>query len=135
MCLVHYKLESKNVLKSSSRKFELRPLEVIRKDSKEIEEIRANKQPIGKFYDPKPFTTHKVELREGDTVYIFSDGFADQFGGDKGKKFKTRNLRALLLSIQGYDMDTQRQKMTEAFEEWKQDFKQVDDVCVIGYRR
>lgn len=74
-------------------------------------------------------------MREGDTVYIFSDGFADQFGGDKGKKFKTRNLRALLLSIQGYDMDTQRQKMTEAFEEWKQDFEQVDDVCVIGYRR
>jgi ligand-binding sensor domain-containing protein/serine phosphatase RsbU (regulator of sigma subunit) len=108
------------------------PLWVIRKGSNEIEEIKADKQPIGKYADEKPFTTHVVELNEGDTFYIFSDGFADQFGGDKGKKFKATNFKKLLLSIQSESIEKQRELIDEAFEDWKGSLEQLDDVCIIG---
>jgi len=110
------------------------PLWVIRKDSKEIEEIKANKQPIGKFDNPEPYTTHTLELQKGDSIYIFSDGYADQFGGEKGKKLKTTNFKKLLLSIQNETMDKQKQLIDEAFEDWKGNLEQLDDVCVIGVR-
>jgi len=73
-------------------------------------------------------------LEGGDTLYLFSDGFVDQFGGVNGKKFKSLNFKQLLLSIQKEDMDTQSKLIDEAFENWKQDIEQVDDVCVIGVR-
>ncbi len=76
------------------------PLWIIRNGATEIEEIKADKQPIGRFYKSKPYTTHTVELQKGDTFYVFSDGFADQFGGEKGKKIKTTGFKQLLLSIQ-----------------------------------
>ena len=68
------------------------PLWIIRKGASEIEEIKADKQPIGKFANAQPFTTHEVSLEKGDTIYLFSDGFSDQFGGEKGKKFKAANF-------------------------------------------
>ncbi len=114
------------------------PLWIIRKGTSEIEEIKANKQPIGKYADPKPYTTHSVELQKGDTVYIFSDGYADQFGGDKGKKFKAANFKKLLLSIQNETIERQKELIDQAFEDWKdaggQPIEQLDDVCVIGLR-
>ena len=110
------------------------PLWIIRKEANEIEEIKANKQPIGKFDNPEPYTTHTLELQKGDTIYIFSDGYADQFGGDKGKKLKTTNFKKLLLSIQKEPMEKQRQLIDEAFEKWKGNIEQLDDVCVIGVR-
>lgn len=110
------------------------PLWIIRNGSEDVEEIKANKEPIGKVDDPTPFTTHRVELGKGDTFYIFSDGYADQFGGERGKKFKTRPFKHLLVSIQGKEMDAQRQLIDSAFETWKGDLEQVDDVCVIGVR-
>ena len=63
-------------------------------------ETKANKQAIGKVENPAPFTTHEYELEKGDTCYIFSDGFVDQFGGPKGKKFKSKQFKSLLVSIQ-----------------------------------
>ncbi len=96
--------------------------------------VKADKQPIGKFDNLQPYTTHTVELQKGDTIYIFSDGFVDQFGGEKGKKFKAVNFRKLLLSIQSESMDKQYQIIDEAFENWRGDLEQIDDVCVIGYR-
>ncbi len=114
------------------------PLWIIRKDSSEVEEIKANKQPIGKYADPKPYTTHSVELQKGDTIYIFSDGYADQFGGEKGKKFKAANFKRLLLSIQSETIERQKELIDKAFEDWKdaggQPIEQLDDVCVIGLR-
>ncbi|MCH2235520.1 MAG: SpoIIE family protein phosphatase [Crocinitomicaceae bacterium] len=107
---------------------------IIRKGSEEIEEIKANKQPIGKFHDPKPFTTHKVTLEKGDSFYIFSDGYADQFGGERGKKFKSANFKRLLLSVQDKSLEEQRSIIDERFEDWKSHYEQVDDVCVIGVR-
>jgi tetratricopeptide (TPR) repeat protein/serine phosphatase RsbU (regulator of sigma subunit) len=97
-------------------------------------EIKPDKQPIGKYADPKPFTTHSIDLQTGDTVYIFTDGYQDQFGGEKGKKFKAANFKQLLLSIQHETMERQRVIIDEAFEKWKEGFEQVDDVCVIGVR-
>ena len=110
------------------------PLWIIRKGALEVEEIKANKQAIGQIDHAEPFTTHELELQQGDTIYIFTDGFQDQFGGERGKKFKPANLRKLLLSITDKDMQEQRQLLDETFEAWRRDLEQVDDVCVIGVR-
>jgi len=110
------------------------PLWIIRKEKLEIEEIKANKQPIGKYTEPKPFTTHSFKLQEGDSIYIFTDGFQDQFGGERGKKFKASKMKELLLSIQHLNMEEQRELINNTFESWKGDLEQVDDVCVIGVR-
>lgn len=107
---------------------------MIRKGSGELEEIKADKQPIGKYAEAKPFTTHEITLQPGDTIYTFSDGFADQFGGDKGKKFKAKNFKSLLISIQNEPMNLQKVLIEEAFENWRGNLEQLDDVCVIGVR-
>ncbi|MDF1673699.1 MAG: SpoIIE family protein phosphatase [Vicingaceae bacterium] len=108
------------------------PLWIIRNE--EIIETKANKQPIGRFDNPEPYTTHSFELEKGDSLYIFSDGYVDQFGGEKGKKFMARAFRELLLSIQDKSMEEQKQIIDEAFETWKGSLEQIDDVCVIGVR-
>jgi serine phosphatase RsbU (regulator of sigma subunit) len=108
------------------------PLWIIRNG--EILETKANKQPIGKFDNPEPYTTHSFEMLKGDTIYIFSDGYVDQFGGEKSKKFKIRAFRDLLLSIQDKSMKEQMTLIDENFEVWKDNNDQVDDVCVIGVR-
>ncbi|MBD3637115.1 MAG: SpoIIE family protein phosphatase [Crocinitomicaceae bacterium] len=108
------------------------PLILIRNG--EIIEIKANKQPIGEFHNRVPFITHEIKLQEGDCIYVYSDGFADQFGGDKGKKFKGKALKQLLLDISTFDMTIQHQKLNVAFEEWKGDFEQLDDVCLFGVK-
>jgi serine phosphatase RsbU (regulator of sigma subunit) len=110
------------------------PLWIIRKGANEIEETKANKQPIGQFENLEPYTTHSIELQKGDSIYIFSDGYADQFGGEKGKKLKSVNFKKLLLSIQKEDMQTQKQLIDVAFENWKGEQEQVDDVCIIGVK-
>lgn len=110
------------------------PLWIIRKGASEIEVIKADKQPIGKFYESNPYTTHTVELQKGDTFYVFSDGFADQFGGEKGKKIKTTGFKQLLLSIQHMNMEEQKKHIDQTFENWKGSLEQIDDVCVIGVK-
>ena len=97
-------------------------------------EIKPDKQPIGKVENPQPFTTHTIELQKGDSIYLFTDGFADQFGGPKGKKFKYKPFKELLLSIQDKSMDEQKQIIEQTFINWKGDLEQVDDVCVIGVK-
>jgi len=110
------------------------PLWVIRNKGTEIEEIKATKQAIGKVDDPVSFKTHQVQLNKGDSFYVFSDGFADQFGGVKGKKFKSANFKKLLVSIQDGPMEDQCTVLDESFEAWRGDLEQLDDVCVIGVR-
>ena len=100
----------------------------------ELFETTANKQPIGQFDNPEPYTTHTFELQKGDSIYIFSDGYVDQFGGEKGKKFKTQAFRELLLSIQVKTMAEQRKIIDDTFEKWKGKLNQIDDVCIIGVR-
>ncbi|MEX1000548.1 MAG: SpoIIE family protein phosphatase [Crocinitomicaceae bacterium] len=114
------------------------PLWIIRKNPLKsedpLQEIKADKQPIGKYAKANPFTTHQMKLSKGDTLYLFSDGFPDQFGGEKGKKYKSKVFKEFLLQIRSVDMPTQESEIEKEFEKWKGDFEQVDDVCVIGVR-
>jgi len=110
------------------------PLWIIRNQSQVVEEIKANKMPIGKYHIDQPFVTHKVTLKAGDTIYIFSDGFSDQFGGVKGKKLKSANFKKLLISMQNENLSTQKNLLEDAFTQWQGDLEQVDDVLVIGFR-
>jgi serine phosphatase RsbU (regulator of sigma subunit) len=100
----------------------------------EIHEIKADKQPIGKFDYRKPFTGHTIQLEKGDIIYIFTDGYADQFGGASGKKFKYKQLKSFLLTLQNKKMDEQKEMLTNTFENWKAMLDQVDDVCILGVR-
>jgi len=106
------------------------PLWIIR--GEEIIEIKADKQPIGKFDHQTPFTTHEIKVQKGDVIYIFSDGYVDQFGGEKGKKFRSRAFKTLLLGINNKTMEEKWLKIDEAFENWKGNLEQIDDVCVFG---
>jgi serine phosphatase RsbU (regulator of sigma subunit) len=100
----------------------------------ELLEVKPDKQPIGKYTNPKPFKTHSIDLQKGDSIYLFTDGYQDQFGGEKGKKFKKLALKKLLLSIQDKSMEEQCRILNETFEAWRDNLEQVDDVCVIGVR-
>ncbi|MCB9195723.1 MAG: SpoIIE family protein phosphatase [Flavobacteriales bacterium] len=110
------------------------PLWIVRKGTGLIEEVKANKQPIGNSESPTPFDIFKTTLDKGDAIYIFSDGYADQFGGEKGKKFKASSFKELLIEIQEFDLKIQKQKIHQNFEDWKGSLEQLDDVCVIGVR-
>ncbi len=100
----------------------------------ELIELKADKQPIGKFDAPMPYTTHTIMLEKGDSIYIFTDGYVDQFGGERGKKFMSRPFKELLLSLQDKSMTEQKEILDEAFENWRGENEQVDDVCVIGVK-
>lgn len=97
--------------------------------------LTADRMPVGKHdRDSIPFTQHEFELHSGDMVYTLTDGFPDQFGGPKGKKFKYKQLEELLISVSHESMENQRQKLELVFENWRGGLEQVDDVCVIGVR-
>ena len=100
----------------------------------ELLEYKGDKQPIGKYSTEESFTTHSIELQKGDSIYVFTDGFADQFGGEKRKKLMYKPFKELLLSIQESNMDEQKEILEKYFESWKGTLEQVDDVCVIGVR-
>ena len=108
------------------------PLWIIKQNK--LIEIKPNKQPIGKSENPKPFITHELEYSSETTFYLFTDGFADQFGGPKGKKFMYKQFENLLLSIAKKPMHEQKSILNDAFINWKNDLEQVDDVCVIGIK-
>ncbi len=110
------------------------PIWIVRNESLEIEEIKADKQPIGKFDYRKPFTNNLIDVKKGDCVYLFSDGYADQFGGPNGKKFKYKTMQQLLQSVHQKPMEEQKHILNEEFEKWKGMLEQIDDVCVIGIR-
>ncbi len=97
-------------------------------------EISPNKQPIGRFRDRLPFENHEIELFDDDQLYIFSDGYADQFGGPKGKKFKQKQLKDFLISIQESNPEEQKNKLQQKYEDWSGSEEQVDDICIIGIR-
>jgi serine phosphatase RsbU (regulator of sigma subunit)/Tfp pilus assembly protein PilF len=108
------------------------PLWYIQHD--EFKEIKADKQPIGKTDNPKPFTTHQIEFSEGTSFYLFTDGYADQFGGEKGKKFKYKQMSEMILRNKDLLLSQQKEIISETFDSWKGNLEQVDDVCIIGFK-
>jgi len=110
------------------------PLIIIRNG--EIIETKANRFAIGRSIskEKREFTNHKFKIQKGDTVYIFSDGYADQFGGPDNKKFRKKNMLALLQSIQDIDIKQHGKELEKSFFEWKGDLEQIDDIIFIGRR-
>jgi ligand-binding sensor domain-containing protein/serine phosphatase RsbU (regulator of sigma subunit) len=103
--------------------------------NKEINIIKGDKMPVGYHEGAMgPFTSTEIQLLKGDCLYIFSDGYADQFGGSEDKKFKSSQLYDLLQTISHEKMDVQKAILTDTFEHWKGDNEQVDDILVIGIR-
>jgi serine phosphatase RsbU (regulator of sigma subunit) len=100
----------------------------------QLQEVKADKQPIGYYPEPHPFTNHKMQMQKGDIIYIYSDGYADQFGGTKGKKFTYKRLENLLIANNQVPMKEQKEFLKKQFMEWKGLLEQVDDVCVFGVR-
>ncbi|MEZ4722174.1 MAG: SpoIIE family protein phosphatase [Flavobacteriales bacterium] len=110
------------------------PLWIVRQDAEDVEEYKATKQPIGKYANPVPYDNNELKLSPGDSLYVFSDGFPDQFGGINGKKLKSKAFKELLLAVNLRSMDEQRLAIDRHFEDWRGQHEQIDDVCVIGLR-
>jgi len=110
------------------------PLWLIRNNT--LQEYNADKKPIGVFIDEeqKFFTNHEIKIQHGDLIYIFSDGFADQFGGQHGKKFRYKQLEEIILANCNKQLSEQKNILEKTFLEWKGDLEQVDDVLVIGIK-
>lgn len=101
--------------------------------SNELIEFDPDKMPVGKHdRDSVSFTQYEISVEKGDMIYAITDGFPDQFGGPKGKKFMYKKLKELLVSISVLPMQEQKQQLSSVFDEWKGDLEQVDDVCIIG---
>lgn len=110
-----------------------RPLYVIRKNSKELIEVKATKQAIGGFTsNNQVFEQHELELQKGDSIFISTDGYADQFGSNNNKKLTTKRFKELLVSIQSKSASEQKQSLEDFFTTWKGNFEQLDDLLVIG---
>jgi serine phosphatase RsbU (regulator of sigma subunit) len=97
-------------------------------------EIKGDRMPIGIHYKMDNFTMHEVRLHPGDVIYIFSDGFPDQFGGPDGEKFKSRPFKELLLQNSQKSMEEQKIILEKNLEEWIEGYEQIDDILVIGFR-
>ncbi len=97
-------------------------------------EFKGDRRPVG-FYDGEiTFTKHEIDLKPGDSFYLTSDGYADQFGGDAGKKFKSKSLKQLILAHSHEPMHEQKEFLEKAFYKWMSGFEQLDDVCLLGIR-
>ena len=100
----------------------------------ELLETKATRNPIGIYIKEVDFTNHIIDVQKGDTLYIFSDGFVDQFGGEKGGKFKTKNFKELLLKIQHLPMLEQELLLDRTVDDWRGELEQVDDIIIVGIR-
>ncbi len=101
----------------------------------ELIEVRADRMPIG-IYETgtKPFTKHLIPIKPGDSIYMFSDGYCDQFGGSDLKKFKKKNLKKLLMDIHKHNMAEQKKILKQTLDHWRGDLPQVDDILVVGIK-
>ena len=101
----------------------------------ELKTYRGDHQPVGLLLgDKKPFTKHKVKLKKDDMLYIYSDGYQDQFGGERGKKYMAAKFKNQLLKMSKETEDQQLSLLDQEFSSWIQDYEQIDDVCVMGVR-
>jgi serine phosphatase RsbU (regulator of sigma subunit) len=110
----------------------IRPIKDTR--AHEILELKANRMPVGYHYDTKEFTSLKFQLQKDDAIYLFTDGFVDQFGGPDGKKYKTKKFKEMLLSIQHLNMKDQALMINKEFNDWRGNNEQIDDLCLVGIK-
>lgn len=109
------------------------PMLIIR--NKEIIFLPADRMPVGKSpKDGQPFTLQTVDLQKNDLVYLITDGYIDQFGGSKGKKFKYKQLQDTFLQISDLPLTEQKSILEKKFEEWRGNLEQVDDVTIVGIK-
>ncbi len=109
------------------------PLYIVRNG--ELTEFKGDRMPIGiHTYNDRPFTNHKIEVKENDLIYLFSDGFIDQFGGDHGRKFLSRNFKILLTKIAGLPLEKQKDTLDETLKMWQGSRSQLDDILVVGLK-
>jgi serine phosphatase RsbU (regulator of sigma subunit)/tetratricopeptide (TPR) repeat protein len=121
------------LLRNSSEKLErLNP--ILESDDSLFYEVKANKMAIGGGTNAKKYVTHSIDLKKRDTIYLFSDGYADQFGGKKGKKFMYKPFKRMFLSIQEEPMEKQLTYIDKAMRKWKGELDQLDDICIVGVR-
>jgi serine phosphatase RsbU (regulator of sigma subunit) len=111
-----------------------RPVYIVKNG--ELNELRPDKRSIGgsSVGDDVTFILNELDIEAGMLVYLFSDGYADQFGGEQGKKFKVKNLGDLLLSNSAKPLEMQKEILDTTFDSWKKHLEQVDDVSLIGLR-
>lgn len=128
LCLICYNRKT-NILQFAGA---FNPLWLVRNG--ELKEYGGDRFPIGRsrLDTEKKFTNNEIQIQKGDTIYFFSDGFADQFGGETGKKFKSKPMKELVLALQDIPMDKQRDVLEGTLEAWRGEIEQVDDVLVIG---
>jgi serine phosphatase RsbU (regulator of sigma subunit) len=127
ICIVDY---SKKTLQFSGA---FNPLFLVK--NKELIHVKGDRMPIGIHQTAEtPFTRHNIDIVKGDTFYIFSDGYVDQFGGPEGKKIKLKRLQEIVLENYTKPMDKQKQILDKLFIDWQGDQEQIDDVLVIGVR-
>jgi serine phosphatase RsbU (regulator of sigma subunit) len=118
---------------------EAKPLEyyddLVSSESSDLYEIKADKMPIGYYViGEKPFTTRKITILPSDTIYLMSDGYSDQFGGSKNTKFLLANFKKLLINLQHMTLDEQKKVLHQTIETYMGNYKQVDDILVLGFR-
>ncbi|HEY0029890.1 MAG TPA: SpoIIE family protein phosphatase, partial [Bacteroidia bacterium] len=111
----------------------INPVWIVRNN--EVIEVKVDRFPIGKHdLNKTPFALQTIALQKGDVIYTLTDGFADQFGGPKGRKFMYKQLKSILVSISSESMAAQQQELDNVFNSWKGEMEQIDDVCIIGIR-
>jgi len=108
------------------------PLIIIRDN--ELIEYKPTRNPVGFYPTEIDFKNNEVQLKNNDLIYLFSDGFQDQFGGENNKKFMSKKFKKLLLEIHGLPLQEQKQKLTYIFRNWKGLNEQTDDVLVFGIK-
>ncbi len=128
MCTIHH---DTNILEYAGA---YNPLYIVRDN--EVLKIKADKFPIGSYHENPNlhYSNHKIELKKGDAVYIFSDGYADQFGGPKGKKLMYKRFREILLEIVDLPAHEQQKRLLDYFLDWKGSLEQVDDILILGFK-
>lgn len=109
-----------------------RPLWIVRDGI--LIEYKSDKQPVGRYFESKPFTCNEIDLFKNDMIYLSSDGYGDQFGGDRDSKFKTAKFKQILIDYSVLNMIDQSNRIEKSFLDWKGETDQTDDICVFGVR-
>jgi serine phosphatase RsbU (regulator of sigma subunit) len=104
-------------------------------DGRNLFQVKGDGHPVGKIDNGiRSFKCHSIDLNPNDSIYLFSDGYADQFGGPAGKKLRSKYLRKLLLSYDCLEANVRKEKLEKYYKDWKGSLEQIDDVCILNFK-